>query len=552
MSISIFISPVDGDNFINASNATTRITILGSGTDSVVAGLVGETVTVTLNGKSYTGTVKSDGSWSVSVGASDLAALTNGNSYTLAASVTDTAGHKASVSEKVVVDTTASLSIKPIDGNGYVNGKNASAGITLSGTSTGGTGSGDFAGQTVSVTLSGKTYTATVGGGGAWSVAVSAADLAALTDGQTYAVTASATDKAGNPASTTASLTVDETASLSIKPVDGNGYVNATSAASGITITGSGSDSVLADLVSQTVTVTLNGKSYTGTVQSDGSWSVSVGASDLAALTNGHSYTVAASVTDAAGNKASASEKVVVDTTASLSIKPIDGNGYVNGKNASAGITLSGTSTGGTGSGDFAGQTVSVTLNGKTYTATIGGGGAWSVAVSAADLAALTDGQTYAVTASATDKAGNPASTTASLTVDETASLSIKPVDGNGYVNATSAASGITITGSGSDSVLADLVSQTVTVTLNGKSYTGTVQSDGSWSVSVGASDLAALTNGHSYTVAASVTDAAGNKASVSEKVVVKEVAGPPAATTSTLVASPATVTADGTSQPPR
>ena len=546
MSVSLSVSAIDGNNFINAANAAAGITIAGSGTDSVLANLVGRTVTVTLNGKTYTGVVQSGGLWSVSVGAADLASLTNGRTYTATASVTDAAGSSATATGNVTVDKTASLSIRPIDSNGYVNGQNAAAGIVISGTSTGGVGSGDFAGQTVSVTLNGKTYTAAVGSGGAWSVAVSAADLAALTDGQSYVVAASATDKAGNAATTTASLTVDERASLSIKPVDGNNFINAANAAAGITIAGSGTDSVLANLVGRTVTVTLNGKTYTGVVQSGGLWSVSVGAADLASLTNGRTYTATASVLDAAGNRAIVNNNLTVDTTASLSIKPIDGNGYVNGQNAAAGIVISGTSTGGVGSGDFAGQTVSVTLNGKTYTAAVGSGGAWSVTVSAADLAALTDGQSYVVAASATDKAGNATTTTASLTVDEKASLSIKPVDGNNIINAANAAAGITIAGSGTDSVLANLAGQTVTVTLNGKTYTGVVQSGGVWSVSVGAADLGSPTNGKTYTATASVTDSAGNKATAADNVTAEIVAGSPSAATSTIAASWGTVTADG------
>jgi hypothetical protein len=78
---------------------------------------------------------------------------------------------------------------------------------------------------------------------------------------------------------------------------------------------------------------------------------------------------------------------------------------------------------------------VTVTLNGETYTATIAGNGTWSVAVGAADLGALTDGQTYAVTASVVDKSGNPASAMASVTVDESATVSIAPIDGNNFVN---------------------------------------------------------------------------------------------------------------------
>ena len=63
----------------------------------------------------------------------------------------------------------------------------------------------------------------------------------------------------------------------------------------------------------QTVTVTLNGKAYFGTVAGDLT-EVTVGASDLQGLTDGISYTLAANVSDAAGNAAeSVSRTVVVD-----------------------------------------------------------------------------------------------------------------------------------------------------------------------------------------------------------------------------------------------
>ncbi|HLH96716.1 MAG TPA: Ig-like domain-containing protein, partial [Xanthobacteraceae bacterium] len=179
---------------------------------------------------------------------------------------------------------------------------------------------------------------------------------------------------------------------------------------------------------------------------------------------------------------------------ATIGIKAIDGNGFINGKNA-AGITIFGTSSD-TIAGGLVGQTVTLTLNGKTYTATIAANGTWSVSVSAADLAALADGQTYTVAASATDKAGNPASVTSSVTVDKTASVSIDAIDGNNFINASDAAAGITVTGNTLDSIPADLDGQTLKLTLNGKTYTGTIQSDGTWSINIGAADLAALTNG--------------------------------------------------------
>src|SRR5579883_2485665 len=417
----------------------------------------------------------------------------------------------------------ATIGIKAIDGNGFINGKNA-AGITIFGTSSD-TIAGGLVGQTVTLTLNGKTYTATIAANGTWSLAVSAADLAALADGQTYTVAASATDKAGNPASVTSSVTVDKTASVSIDAIDGNNFINASDAAAGITVTGNTLDSIPADLDGQTLKLTLNGKTYTGTIQSDGTWSINIGAADLAALTNGKAYAAVAIITDLAGNVVSSTDTVKVDETASLAIKPIDGNGFINGKNAANGITIMGTSTGGIGGGDFAGQTLTLTLNGKTYTATIAANGTWSLAVSAADLAALADGQTYTVAASATDKAGNPASVTSSVTVDKTASVSIDAIDGNNFINASDAAAGITVTGNTLDSIPADLDGQTLKLTLNGKTYTGTIQSDGTWSINIGAADLAALTNGKAYAAVAIITDLAGNVVSSTDTVKVDETA---------------------------
>lgn len=499
MALTLAINTIDGNNFVNEANAAGGITITGTATDSVESRVVGALVTVTLNGKNYTGTVAADGTWSVVVGTADLAALTDAASYTVHATVTDSVGATANANHSVRIDETATLAIKPVDGNGFINATNTTKGITISGTSTGSIGSTDFAGQTVTVTLNGNIYTATIGNLGNWSVTVGAADLAVLTDGQTYTITASATDKAGNSASTTGSVTVDKTAAITINPVDGNNFINGANATSPITISGTASDSILADIVGQPVTVTLNGNDYTGTVAADGTWSITVGTADIAALKDGTKYAVKSTVTDAAGNKVSATESVTVDETASLTINPIDGNGFINKTNATNGITITGTSTGGTGTGDFAGETITVTLNAKTYTATIANAGHWSIAVGAADLAALTDGQSYAIAASATDKAGNAASTTASVTVDKSVTLSINPVDGNTFINGANAAAGIMITGSTSDTLLSSVVGRTVAVTLNAKTYTGAVAANGTWSATVGPADLAALTDGATH-----------------------------------------------------
>ena len=68
----------------------------------------GQSVTITLNGSTYTGTVSSN-SASVTISAAGLQALTNGQSYTMTADVSDAAGNAASqvTSSSFSVDTTA-------------------------------------------------------------------------------------------------------------------------------------------------------------------------------------------------------------------------------------------------------------------------------------------------------------------------------------------------------------------------------------------------------------------------------------------------------------
>ncbi|MBU5194437.1 Ig-like domain-containing protein, partial [Vibrio cholerae] len=83
----------------------------------------------------------------------------------------------------------------------------------------------------------------------------------------------------------------------------------------------------------------------------------------------------------------------------------------LNVSEAGAGITISGTTTA------QAGQTLTVTLNNNTYQTTVLADGTWSVNVPAADLSGLT-ASSYTVTATVSDKAGNPASADHALVVD--------------------------------------------------------------------------------------------------------------------------------------
>lgn len=67
---------------------------------------VGQTVTVTFGGKTYTATVAGDGSWTTSVPAADLSALRDGDA-TVLASVSTINGNTASATHAYSVDATA-------------------------------------------------------------------------------------------------------------------------------------------------------------------------------------------------------------------------------------------------------------------------------------------------------------------------------------------------------------------------------------------------------------------------------------------------------------
>ena len=131
-----------------------------------------------------------------------------------------------------------------------------------------------------------------------------------LADGK-YTLTASVTDKAGNPGSATHDVTLSgDVPTIAINTFAQDDIVNA--AEHGTPLVVSGTTSAPAG---QTVTITLNGKTYTTTVQSDRSWSYTVGSADVTALADGGAYVINAQVSNAIGNGASADHTVTVDLT---------------------------------------------------------------------------------------------------------------------------------------------------------------------------------------------------------------------------------------------
>ncbi|ENX6656079.1 Ig-like domain-containing protein [Escherichia coli] len=493
--VAISMNSITSDDAINAAEKGAALTLSGS-TSGVEAG---QTVTVTLNGTNYQTTVQTDGSWSLTLPASDLTALAN-NGYTLTATVSDLAGNLGSASKGVTVDTTAPvISFNTVAGDDVINNVEHIQAQIISGTAT-----GAVAGDRLVVTIAGQQYVTSTDASGNWSVGVPASVISGLADG-TVTISATITDSAGNSSTQTHNVQVNTAAvSLSVSTISGDNLINAAEAGSALTLSGTGTNFATGTVV----TVLLNGKGYSATIQSNGSWSVNVPAADVAALSDGTSYTVSASAQDSAGNSATASRSVAVDLTAPvISINTVSTDDRLNAAEQQQPLTLNGSTSA------EVGQTVTVTFGGKTYTATVAANGTWALNVPAVDLAALGQGA-QTITASVNDRAGNPGQATHALTVDTVApTVTIATVAGDDIINNAEQLAGQTISGTTTAEV-----GQTVTVTFNGQTWSATVGSGGSWSVFIPAQQFAGLSDG-SYTISATVSDQAGNPGSASRGV---------------------------------
>ncbi|MBG0518846.1 Ig-like domain-containing protein [Enterobacter hormaechei] len=488
---------VAGDDVINSVEHGQAQVVSGTATGASV----GDKLVITIGSNQYTTTVDASGKWSVGVPASDISALTDGT-VTLSATITDSAGNSSTQTHDVVVNTASvALTVNTLSGDDVINAAEAGASLVINGSSA------QFAnGTQVTITLNGKSYTATIQSDGSWTTTVPAADVGTLADGARYQVTVSAQDSAGNSASATHTISVDTTAPvISVNTLSGDDVLNAAEAQQPLTVHGSSSAEA-----GQTVTVTLGGKTYTALVANDGTWTLDVPAVDLAALSQG-ALTVTASVNDKAGNNGQTTHTLTVDTVApAVTISTVADDDIVNNAEQLAGQTISGTTTA------EQGQTVTVSFKGHSYQATVAANGSWSVFVPGRDFLGLSDGD-YTITATVSDKAGNPGSATHDVTLNgDVPTIAINTFAQDDIVNAAEHGTPLVISGT-TDAP----TGQTVTITLNGKTYTATVQNDGTWSYTVGSADVTALADGGSYVINAQVSNAIGNSASDNHTVTV-------------------------------
>lgn len=480
------------------------IDLIDVGSDLNITGTTtaadGEIVSLDFNGQVYTGTA-SGGNWTVTIPAADLSGLSTGTPVAIGVSVADAAGNISTlVNASFPVDLTGpSISIATLPVGDALNTAEVTSDLTISGTT-----ANVQDGQTVTVTLDGQTYTGTVTSG-VWNVTIPASDLGALTDGGTFSITADVSDTDGliAPQATTA-IVKDVTApTLSIDSFSAGAVMNASERGTDLTITGTTNAED-----GQTVTVNLGGQSYTATV-SGGAWTATAPASDVAALSDGATIAVTADVSDEAGNPAvRATSSFDTDFSApSINVTSLSDGPVLNFAELSTNLMVSGTSD----AGDGAVVSVQIVRGDGTVdvagTATVNSG-SWSFTATPSDLTALQDTESYTVSASVSDTAGNTASDISTFDTDFSAPvIAIDPLAVGSTLDIAERGSDLTVSGT---TTAED--GQTVTVSLNGQDYVATIAS-GSWSATIPSGDLGSLADTTAFTISANVADLAGNPA---------------------------------------
>ena len=408
---------IPSPNGSNGWNKSGPVTASASATDATSG-----VASVEINGSGPTFTASTDGV------------------YSLAASATDKAGNTATTSGTIRLDTTPpSLSVSPAAPDGSNNWYVSPAVLNA----------------TDSDTTSGIASTQYQVDGGSWQ---NGASLSEGTDG-THTIVFRATDNAGN--TTTAApvtVTVDRTppvANASLSPASPNGANGWYT--SPVTVTANSSDAT-SGIASQGVS--LDGSTWTPslTISTDGT------------------YTVQVQAQDKAGNTASTTKSVKLDTTPpSLSVSSAAPDGSNNWYVSPAVVTA----------------TDSDATSGMASTQYQVDGGSWQ---NGSSLSEGTDG-THTIVFRATDNAGN--TTTAApvtVTVDRTppvADASLSPASPNGANGWYT--SPVTVTANSSDAT-SGIASQGVS--LDGSTWTPslTISTDGTYTVQVSAKDKAGNT----------------------------------------------------------
>jgi len=536
------IDPIATDNVITSAENTGNIAVTGKVTGTFASG---DTVTLSINGKTFTGTVAANGTYSINVPASDLAAdtdtkiegsVTGGNGGTLA-----TAAQDYTVEASTTLTKTA-LSINPVTADNLISNSepDSNGNIAVTGKVTGKFATGDV----VTLSVNGSNYSGTAAADGSYSINVKATDLAldadTTIDGtvtgtggtlatalQNYGLDTSDTTApkiaiSSNQVSLATGQTATITFTLSEPSADFDGTDIETSGGSLGTLNHVGVNSSGQDIYTASFTPNAN-STVNGVVKvaSDkfkdaaGNFNKDTYASGVSGTTQETDNTVTLTVNTTSNNTTPAGVKTA------LSIDPVTGDNVILNSENTGSINVTGKV-----SGTFAaGDTVTLTINNTAYTGQVAADGSYSITVPATALAADTDtkvegtvtgtgGDTATAAQDYTLESGNTVTQTA-LTIDRvTADNTVlaSEADTNGNIAITGRVSGKFANG------------DTVSLVVNGVTSTGTVNSLGFYSINVKATDLLADSD---TTIDGSVTGTGGTTATAVQNYALTDLAPP-------------------------
>ncbi len=362
----------------------------------------GSSVMVSFGGSNQAATVAADGSWTVTFASSTIPA--GEQTAVMTAVATDIAGNVDTITRNVEIDRDGgilTISPAPVEGDDIVNEAEASDGVVLTGTSN--------ANAVVTVTMGGVSKTVSADSAGNWTAYYSSTDV---TPGvYTAQIAATTTDAAGNTLNASDSVQVDtrvDNLGVAADLVEGDGTINGAErlAGGGVQVTGT------TEVGSTAVVVTLNGVAVNAVVAANGTWVANYASSQVSEGT--YTATVSVQATDRAGNTATVSDVVNVDTEV-VPLNMDDGAGgndnTVNIAEAATGIDLGGEVE--------VGSTVSVTFDGTPYVANVDNAGNWSLTI---PPSAIRSGEyNAAIVVTATDAVGNVDTINDTLAIDTSA-----------------------------------------------------------------------------------------------------------------------------------
>ena len=384
------IDPISADNIITVTE--------GNAPNVLVTGRVtgvfkeGDVVELVVNNKTYAAGVMADGTFSVPVPMADLKADADTK---IDGSINGTGGDRGTASQDYQVlsqggPTTTALAIDPVTSDNVIGAAENTGNIAVTGKVSGLFSAGDV----VTLIVNGKTFTGATAANGGFSIDVPASDLVADADtkleGRVTGTGGTAADAFQDYALADNITPITSKTALRLNAVTADNVISASENTGSIAISGTVSGTFAAGDV---VTLTVNGKNFTGAAAANGTFSINVPAAELVADSD---TMIEARVTGTGGDTVNAVQDYSTnldgnnsDKTA-LAIDPISGDNIitVTEGNASS-LLVTGRVTGVFKEGDV----VSLVLNNKNYAATVNADGTFSVPVSMADLKADADTQ---------------------------------------------------------------------------------------------------------------------------------------------------------------